>query len=159
MELAIGHFGHASIAIAIFSLFSYQTICMYISLAFVSFSSLLFFFFSFHQARMHHLASYPSIADGKSGSWNCEHLFSCSKVNFSSLLFRQASRIMPTLRGFDGSLFHVLRTCENKNIAFLGCEADAALFTRLCKENFRNIFAKCSSTFEFSDLANVIVCN
>jgi len=64
---------------------------------------------------------------------------------------------MPTSRGFDGSLFRVLRTCENKNIAFLGREA--ALFTLLRKENFRNIFAKCSSTFEFPDLVNVIVCN
>lgn len=62
---------------------------------------------------------------------------------------------MPTSRGFDGSLFRVLRTCENKNIAFLGREADAraALFMPLRKENL-NIFAKCSPMFHHGpDLA------
>lgn len=58
-----------------------------------------------------------------------EHLFPCSKINFSSLLLREASRITPISRGFDGSLLRVLRTCENKNIAFLGREVDATLFT------------------------------
>lgn len=134
MELATGHFGHASIVVAVLAVFlsSVHTTDAPSSSSFLSPSA-------------NTSPRVLSTVNGKSGSRSCEHLFPCSKVNFSSLFLRQASRIMPTSRGFDGSLFSVLRTCENKNIAFLGRETDAALFTRL-KENFRNIFAKCSLT-------------
>lgn len=139
-NLAIGHLGHTSVAVAIPAVFLSNVRTYWRS---PSFPRLLFAALSLTNASTSR--PYPPIADSKSGSRSCEHLFSRSKINFSSLLLRQASRITPTSRGFDGSLFRVLRTCENKNTALLGREADA--FTRLRKENFRNTFAKCSPMF------------
>jgi len=109
---------------------------------------------------MRYLVSYPPIADGKNKNWSSEHFFSCSKVNFSSLLLREASRITPTSRGFDGSLFRVLRTWENKNIGFLVAKQTPLSLRDYVKKTlatFSRSVLQCS--VKFSDLAIVIVYN
>lgn len=142
---------------SLFSLFSYQA---HTILALVSFFSRFFALFSLTQTpnasvtKTLRLTLQSPIAKSEDTSSPAR------KINFSSLLLREASRITPISRGFDGSLLRVLRTCENKNIAFLGREVDATLFTRLRKENFRNIFAKCSPTLhQVSRFSIVIVYN
>jgi len=136
MKLATGHFGHPSIAIlAVFLSNAYNTGACHLFLA------LLCFLFSKPECVCYQTSRL--ILQSPIAKSEDEHLFPCSKINFSSLLLRETSRITPISRGFDGSLLRGLRTCENKNIAFLGREVDATLFSRLRKENFRKIFAKC----------------